>query len=401
MGKYEGVGLVWSSQERTALRLPWTEGGALGETFHTPEISESSGRGTPGELSWTQLVSNTDRGSIFVNCSRATSGDECSPVSVQLDHAHGPSAAQDVADRFLNVISNVHIGDPLAFSSWNASNSESLAEDLMKKERELLSPALSLVSWSADSGNDRETDDLIRAALSTVLLKWVTENEQDMLVEGKLHDASPFHASRIPNISVEAYFERIYTFAFCSKACYVIALLYLDRLSRRNASLRMTSFTAHRLIITAVMLAAKFFDDIFYNNAYYAKVGGLPLREMNALEVRMLRELAYQLNVSLEEFHAFERVLLCKAIRAAPDLGKRLEDSGFPLQRSLWRPICNASPLSASSAMVHDKELEENLKAQGTATWPSNLAVSFPRSNHPWEVAFPCQERTRVSYKHS
>jgi hypothetical protein len=33
------------------------------------------------------------------------------------------------------------------------------------------------------------------------------------------------------------------------------------------------------------MAAAKFFDDSYYNNAFYAKVGGVPAWEINALEV--------------------------------------------------------------------------------------------------------------------
>ena len=36
------------------------------------------------------------------------------------------------------------------------------------------------------------------------------------------------------------------------------------------------------------MLAAKFFDDQYFNNAYYAKVGGVPTNEMNTLEVEFL-----------------------------------------------------------------------------------------------------------------
>jgi len=49
------------------------------------------------------------------------------------------------------------------------------------------------------------------------------------------------------------------------------------------------SITSKQLIIPpayfSVMLAAKFFDDQYFNNAYYAKVGGVPANEMNTLEV--------------------------------------------------------------------------------------------------------------------
>ena len=47
----------------------------------------------------------------------------------------------------------------------------------------------------------------------------------------------------------------------------------------------LTSLNVHRLVITSLMLAAKFFDDLFYNNAFYAKLGGVNATEMNTLEV--------------------------------------------------------------------------------------------------------------------
>ncbi len=58
----------------------------------------------------------------------------------------------------------------------------------------------------------------------------------------------------------------------------------------------------HRLLITAVLVAAKFLDDSYFNNAYYAKVGGISLEEMNALEVDFLLRLDFRLHVQPEAF---------------------------------------------------------------------------------------------------
>ena len=41
-----------------------------------------------------------------------------------------------------------------------------------------------------------------------------------------------------------------------------------------NPDFVISSLNVHRLLITAIMLASKFFDDVYYNNAYYARVGG-------------------------------------------------------------------------------------------------------------------------------
>lgn len=64
---------------------------------------------------------------------------------------------------------------------------------------------------------------------------------------------------------------------------------------------------AHRVIITSILLAAKFFDDAYYNNAYYAKVGGVHVSEMNRLEVEFLFRINFSLHVTPElydKYHA-------------------------------------------------------------------------------------------------
>ena len=43
----------------------------------------------------------------------------------------------------------------------------------------------------------------------------------------------------------------------------------------------------------------------YYNNAYYAKVGGISTTEMNLLEVDFLFGLSFQLNVTPTTFHTY------------------------------------------------------------------------------------------------
>ena len=64
-----------------------------------------------------------------------------------------------------------------------------------------------------------------------------------------------------------------------------------------------TSLTVHRLVITAVMLAAKLMDDKYYNNAFYAKIGGVTTSELNHMELEMLRMLDYRTFVSSNRLH--------------------------------------------------------------------------------------------------
>jgi hypothetical protein len=107
------------------------------------------------------------------------------------------------------------------------------------------------------------------------------------------------------------FFEtlRIHKYASCSNECFTLALIYVDRLIQRNNFL-LTELNVHRVIITAVLLAAKFFDDAYYNNAYYAKVGGVHVSEMNGLEVDFLFRINFSLHVTTELFEKYRMELL-------------------------------------------------------------------------------------------
>lgn len=70
------------------------------------------------------------------------------------------------------------------------------------------------------------------------------------------------------------------------------------------------SFNIHRLIIAGVTCASKFFSDVFYTNSRYAKVGGLPLAELNHLELQFLVLNEFRLFVPVEDLEAYATMLV-------------------------------------------------------------------------------------------
>lgn len=61
------------------------------------------------------------------------------------------------------------------------------------------------------------------------------------------------------------------------------------------------------------MLAAKFFDDHYYNNAYYGKVGGVSNTEVNSLEIEFLFMVNFNLFVATEEYNVYNQRLMTHA----------------------------------------------------------------------------------------
>ncbi|XP_065871913.1 cyclin-U4-1-like [Euphorbia lathyris] len=146
---------------------------------------------------------------------------------------------------------------------------------------------------------------------------------------------SVFHGLSRPNISIQTYLQRIFKYANCSPSCFVVAYVYLDRFVQRQPSFPINSFNVHRLLITSVLVSAKFMDDIYYNNAYYAKVGGISTAEMNLLEVDFLFGLGFQLNVTPNTFHTYCSYLQREVVLMQSPVHQLVEASSLNVARPL------------------------------------------------------------------
>ena len=212
----------------------------------------------------------------------------------------------------------------------------------------IASPVSSLRSGVSDAPALHEVEQALRPAVTALLQTWITHN--DTYFESNTpQEMTVFHAMKKPAISIEDYIERIFTYALCSKSCFLIAAFYMERVAVKNAALRATSLNSHRLLITSVMLAAKFFDDIFYNNAYYAKVGGVPVSELNALELAMLKELDYGLNMSAEEFALYESEVSRSAVAHQPALAAAFMELGVAMEPLSPSPVRTPRPALSSA----------------------------------------------------
>ncbi|PKI36118.1 hypothetical protein CRG98_043487 [Punica granatum] len=96
------------------------------------------------------------------------------------------------------------------------------------------------------------------AFLSSLLERVATSNDLNQ----QQQKISVFHGLTRPTISIQNYLERIFKYANCSPCCFIVAYVYLDRFVQRQPSLPINSFNVHRLLITSVMAAAKFMDDM-------------------------------------------------------------------------------------------------------------------------------------------
>ncbi|KAK8806991.1 hypothetical protein WA158_003750 [Blastocystis sp. Blastoise] len=123
-----------------------------------------------------------------------------------------------------------------------------------------------------------------------------------------------FHAIKPPNISLRDYLERIRKYGRLSVECFVLSLIYIDRLIR-NVNLLVNSYSVHRVVITSIMLAAKFFDDRYCSNSFYAQIGGVSVDEINSLEIEYLFYINFYLYVDSDEYMKYHNMLYLHTIQ--------------------------------------------------------------------------------------
>lgn len=80
----------------------------------------------------------------------------------------------------------------------------------------------------------------------------------------------------------------------------------------QNHQLVINEYSIHRVVLITylcsfklmcrVMSAAKFYDDSFYNNEIYSRIGGVSVDELNKLEVDFMLLINFSLIISQKEF---------------------------------------------------------------------------------------------------
>lgn len=104
-----------------------------------------------------------------------------------------------------------------------------------------------------------------------------------------------YHSRTPPSISTHTYLARLTRFNNFNPATLLTTIYYIDLLSHQyQPYFTLNSWTVHRFLLVATMLAQKSMEDFFYTNDHYAKVGGVALHELNCLELDFLNRVDWR-----------------------------------------------------------------------------------------------------------
>lgn len=121
---------------------------------------------------------------------------------------------------------------------------------------------------------------------------------------------SIFEMKNLPKISFKDYLLRINEYLKPEKSTILLALMYIDDLySNSNAKLTISWNNVYKTFLTAIVIAIKFNEDEYDSNTIFAKVGGIPLEELNKLEIEFCKLMKFGFSVNLKSFNEYKLFL--------------------------------------------------------------------------------------------
>jgi len=165
--------------------------------------------------------------------------------------------------------------------------------------------------FNKDSKNIKATNRVIEI-VADILEEIVKDNEENNGNETNKSDINEsaiigvFSSNKTPQISIKKYLTRIMKYSKPETSTVIICLIYIDKICE-NSSLQLSIHNIHRIILSCMILALKYNEDDYYSNKYYAKVGGISLKELNELEYNIMVLLQFNFfidDITYEKYQA-------------------------------------------------------------------------------------------------
>eukprot|EP00002_Diphylleia_rotans_P029050 TRINITY_DN5885_c0_g1_i2.p1 TRINITY_DN5885_c0_g1~~TRINITY_DN5885_c0_g1_i2.p1 ORF type:complete len:197 (+),score=49.43 TRINITY_DN5885_c0_g1_i2:52-642(+) len=117
--------------------------------------------------------------------------------------------------------------------------------------------------------------------------------------------ALKFNTGRKISVPLQSFVEKFLKSAYCSSACYVIVLIYLDRIARNHPLFHINSHNIHRLFVSSLLIASKVHDEKPQDNLHYSRISGFPIGELNALELEFLNLVQFDTHVDPHTYQEY------------------------------------------------------------------------------------------------
>ena len=114
----------------------------------------------------------------------------------------------------------------------------------------------------------------------------------------------PFSSKSPSKVTLQYFLGRIKKYSQIEKSTLIIILIYADRMCTTSGII-LNPHNIHRIILGCLLLAIKYNEDVYFTNEQYAKIGGVPLKEINDLESYSIDFLDYNLFISEDIYQKY------------------------------------------------------------------------------------------------
>ncbi|GKB51229.1 cyclin-like protein [Tanacetum coccineum] len=221
--------------------------------------------------------------------------------------------------------------------------------------------------------NDSNTP-LVISVLASLMERTLARNERI----GRKYGANMSSKIRVfdcyetPDMTIQSYLERIFKYTKAGPSVYVVAYVYIDRFCRSQPEFRITGRNVHRLLITTIMVASKYVEDMNYRNSYFARVGGITTKEMNSLELDFLFMMNFKMHVNAFPGGGAEMTQF-------DDLKAVIGSVSLTDQRDTWQwslDVAGGFSVASARAFVDDTMLEaDSVATRWNRTIPIKVNV--------------------------
>lgn len=167
------------------------------------------------------------------------------------------------------------------------------------------------------TAHPEDSGESLAAGMDIMLQRCIMVAKSDTNSLNTALQSSTFYCASAPPITLPDFAKRLADYLHCSPESFVCAAIYIARLFQMAEPL-FSSHTAHKLMLAASVCGAKWTDDKFYTNNYYAEVGGVPVQTLNKVEKELAAHLRFGFFIKPSEFFEMRNKLRAAVYAANP-----------------------------------------------------------------------------------
>ena len=164
---------------------------------------------------------------------------------------------------------------------------------------------------TTSSNTSFESQDIYTPSLKSHIISAIVNNLYEIMEENKqmgndqlyLKD-NIFYLEQIPNISLEYYIMHLLKYTNMSISSLILAIIYIDQFCEKFRY-ALTIHNIFRILLIFIYISIKLNEDYNIKSDFYAKIAGVSIKELNALEYQMCVAMNFDFYVKTDYYQQY------------------------------------------------------------------------------------------------